>query len=417
MTETGAATTSTGRAGRTSPGQPADLRWDPLDAALKVDPYPVWRRLRDEAPAYYNDRYDFWALSRFEDVDVAHRDPATFSSAHGTVLESMSPEPVETGMMIFADPPEHTRLRRLASRAFTPRRVTQLEDEVRRIARELLDAQRGGGGFDFVQDFGAQLPSRVITTLLGVPAADQEEVRGYIDQTFHFEEGAGMLNDVSLAAMTNLFEYLTPQMEDRQRSPRGDMLSDLVHAEITDDDGERRQLTLQESTEFSILLVSAGTETVARLLGWAGWVLANHPDQRAELAVDHSLIPNAVEELLRYEPPSPVQGRWTTVDVERHGRTIPAGSKVLLLTGSAGRDERAFVDPDRFDVHRSFDRHLSFGYGIHFCLGAALARLEGRVALEEVLDAFPSWEVDPATAELLVTSTVRGYHRLPVTVG
>lgn len=410
MTETAAVASG-------STDQPPDLRWDPLDAALKADPYPIWRRLRDEAPAYYNEQYDFWALSRFADVDAAHMDPATFSSAHGTVLESMSPEPVATGMMIFRDPPEHTRLRRLASRAFTARRVNQLEDEVRRIARDLLDAQRGSEGFDFVQDFGAQLPSRVITSLLGVPAADREEVRGYIDQTFHFEEGAGMLNDVALAAMTKLFEYLSRQMEERQRSPRGDMLSDLVHAEITDDEGERRQLSLQESTEFGILLVSAGTETVARLIGWAGWLLAQHPDQRAELATDRSLIPGAVEELLRYEPPSPVQGRWLTAGIERHGRRIPAGSKILLLTGSAGRDERAFPDPDRFDVRRRFDRHLSFGYGIHFCLGAALARLEGRVALEEVLTAFPRWEVDPTAAELLVTSTVRGYHRLPVTAG
>ncbi len=412
MTETGSAPRSTA-----THDQPVDLRWDPLDATLKVDPYPLWRRLRDEAPAYHNDQYDFWALSRFEDVDAAHRDAATFSSSHGTVLESMSPEPVETGMMIFRDPPEHTRLRRLASRAFTARRVVLLEEEVRRIARGLLDAQRDAESFDFVQDFGAQLPSQVITSLLGVPQGDREEVRGYIDQTFHFEEGAGMLNDVSLAAMTKLFEYLNLQMEERLRSPQGDMLSDLVHAEITDDEGELRRLTLQESTEFGILLVSAGTETVARLIGWAGWVLANHPDQRAELAADRSLIPNAVEELLRYEPPSPVQGRWTTTDIERHGRRIPAGSKVLLLTGAAGRDERTFPDPERFDVRRKFDRHMSFGYGIHFCLGAALARLEGRVALEEVLAAFPRWDVDPATAELLVTSTVRGYNRLPVLVG
>jgi cytochrome P450 len=372
--------------------------------------------MRDEEPAYYNEEFDFWALSRFEDVDAAHRDPATFSSAHGIVLERMSPTPVDTGMMISRDPPEHTRLRRLASRAFTAPRVNELEDEVRSLCRSLLDPYRGERRFDFVQDFGAKLPARVIAALLGVPETDREQVRQDIDQCFHFEAGKGMLNDVSLTAMISLHGSITELLAERQLRPRDDMLTALVQAEITDDDGEVRRLTLEESTDFGILLIMAGTETVARLIGWAGWVLAAHPDQRAELATDRSLIPNAVEELLRYEAPSPVQGRWTIADVERHGSHIPAGSKVLLLTGAAGRDERAFPDPDRFDIQRQIDRHVSFGYGIHFCLGAALARLEGRVALEEVLARFPRWEVDGDDAELLVTSTVRGYHRLPVEV-
>jgi cytochrome P450 len=397
--------------------QAGGLRWDPLDPAQKDDPYPVWRRMRDEAPAYYNDEFDFWALSRFEDVDAAHRDSATFSSAYGIVLERMSPTPVDTGMMISRDPPEHTRLRRLASRAFTAPRVNELEDEVRSLCGSILDPYRGEGGFDFVQDFGAKLPARVIAALLGVPEPDREQVRHDIDQCFHFEPGKGMLNDVSLTAMISLHGYITEQLAERQRQPRDDMLTALVQAEITDDDGEVRRLTLEESTDFGILLIMAGTETVARLIGWAGWVLAAHPDQRAELARDRALIPNAVEELLRYEAPSPVQGRWTIADVERHGSHIPAGSKVLLLTGAAGRDERAFPAPDRFDIHRQIDRHVSFGYGIHFCLGAALARLEGRIALEEMLARFPRWEVDRDQAELLVTSTVRGYHRLPVQVG
>ena len=195
------------------------------------------------------------------------------------------------------------------------------------------------------------------------------------------------------------------------------MLSDLVAAELTEPDGTHRRLTPQEATDFGILLVAAGTETVARLLGWAGAVLADHPDERAALASDPSLIPNAVEELLRFESPSPVQGRWTTASVELHGTTVPAGSKVLLLTGSAGRDERAFPDADRFDVRRHFDQHLSFGYGIHFCLGAALARLEGKVALEETLARFPEWDVDHDRSVFLFTSTVRGYSNLPISIG
>ena len=402
--------------GPRSPAQPDDLRWDPLDPDLKSEPYPVWRRLRDEAPCYYNEEFDFWALSRFEDVDAAHRDPSTFSSAHGIVLERMTPTPTESGMMITRDPPEHTRLRRLASRAFTAPRVIQLEDEIRRLCGLLLDPHRGESGFDFVQDFGAKLPANVIAALLGVPEADRPQVRHDIDRCFHIEPGVGMVNDVSITAMVAVHGYIRDQLTERQLRPRDDMLTDLVRAEITDDEGVTRQLTLDESTDFGILLIMAGTETVARLIGWAGWVLGFHPDQRAELAADRTLTANAVEELLRYEAPSPVQGRWTNSGVERHGQFIPAGSKVLLLTGAAGRDERAFADPDRFDIHRHIERHVSFGYGIHFCLGAALARLEGRVAVEEVLARFPRWEVDSDRAELLVTSTVRGYHRLPVRV-
>jgi cytochrome P450 len=388
--------------------------WDPFDTDIDSDPYEIWRRLRDEAPLYRNDRYDFWALSRFADVEAAHRDPVTFCSGHGTVLELMNAERFETGQMIFVDPPEHTRLRALASRAFTPRRVSQLEQGIRDLCAELLDPQRERGEFDFVQDFGALLPARVIATLLGVPPEEHDEVRHHIDQIFHIEPGVGMINDVSFSAQIWLHQYLTRQLESRRREPVDDMMNDLAHAEITDDDGEVRRLTDQQAADFALLLVSAGTETVARLLGFAAVVLAEHPDQRAELAADASLLPNAIEELLRYEAPSPVQGRWTTRDVELHGDVVPAGSKMLLLTGAADRDERKFPDPDRFDVHRSIDHHVAFGYGIHFCLGAALARMEGRIALEETLARFPDWTVDHDGVVRLHTSTVRGYSRVPV---
>jgi cytochrome P450 len=394
-----------------TPGAP--LAWDPFDTAYKTDPYPIWQRLRDEAPLYRNDQYDFWALSRFADVMAAHLDPRTYSSAHGTVLETMTGEPAAP-MMIFMDQPDHTRLRRLVSRAFTPRRVSDLEPQIRTLCGDLLDAQRDRGGFDYVQDFGAIVPATVISMLLGVPEADRPMVRQHIDSIFHIEPGVGMVNDVSIAAGLALMEYITEQLDERERSPRDDMLTDLVTAEVVEPDGTTRRLTALESSFFAILLVSAGTETVARLLGWAGSVLAEHPDQRAELAADPSLLPGAVEELLRYEAPSPVQGRWTTAPLELHGTKIPKNSKVLLLTGAAGRDERAFADADHFDVHRKFDQHVSFGSGIHFCLGAALARLEGRIAIEETLARFPDWEVDRSDSELLFTSTVRGYSRLPV---
>jgi cytochrome P450 len=388
--------------------------WDPFDTDIDSDPYEVWRRLRDEAPLYRNDRYDFWALSRFADVEAAHRDPVTFCSGHGTVLELMTAERFETGQMIFVDPPEHTRLRSLASRAFTPRRVSQLEQSIRDLCAELLDPQRDRGEFDFVQDFGALLPARVIATLLGVPPEEREDVRHHIDQVFHIEPGVGMINDVSFSAQIWLHEYLIRQLEARRGEPVDDMMGDLARAEITDDDGEVRRLTDQQAADFATLLVSAGTETVARLLGFAAVVLAGHPDQRAELAADSRLLPNAVEELLRFEAPSPVQGRWTTRDVELHGDVVPAGSKVLLLTGAADRDERTFPDPDRFDIRRRIDHHVAFGYGIHFCLGAALARMEGRIALEEALARFPDWTVDHGRIVRLHTSTVRGYSSVPV---
>lgn len=394
----------------------AEVRWDPFDVSVKTDPHPVWRRLRDEAPVYRNEEHDFWALSRFADVMAAHLDPRRFSSAHGTVLEIMSDQPVG-GLMIFLDPPGHTMLRRLVSRAFTPRRVAELEAHVRQLCGELLDAHRGAASFDYVSDFGAIVPATVIAMLLGVPPGDRPQVREVIDTMFHLEPEVGMVNDVAAGAVLTLHQYLAGQLEERRKRPADDLLSALVTAEVTEPDGAVRRLTLEESTGFGLLLVSAGTETVARLIGWAGAVLADHPDQRAALAAEPALVPNAVEELLRFEAPSPVQGRWTTEPVELHGVRIPEESKVLLLTGSAGRDGRAFSDADRFDVRRKFDQHVSFGYGIHLCLGAALARLEGRVAIEETLARFPEWEVDRDGSEFLFTSTVRGFRRLPIRVG
>ena len=388
--------------------------WDPYDVDIDADPYGVWQRLRDEAPVYRNERFDFWALSRFDDIEAAHRDPATYSSAHGTVLEMMTERPYPGSMMIFMDPPEHTRLRSLVSRAFTPRRIGSLEDRIRGFARDLLDAWVPGEPFDFVQQFGARLPSMVISSLFGVPAGDQEHVRHLIDTVFHLDPDHGMINDIAFAARIELHEYLLDQLRQRVAHRTDDMLTALVEAEL-DEDGVTRRLTLEESAEFANLLISAGTETVARLLGWASVLLARHPDQRADLAAEPSLVPNAIEELLRYEAPSPVNGRWTTRDVELHGSTIPAGSKVLLITGSAGRDEGKYPDADRFDVRRQFDHHVSFGYGIHFCLGAALARMEGRIGLEEVLARHPAWEVDEARAVRLHTSTVRGWVNVPVT--
>ena len=383
-----------------------DIYWDPFDIELDAAPYEMWRRMRDEAPVYRNDKYDFFAFTRFEDVENAHKDPLTYSSAHGITLEIMGEDMARTGMMIFQDPPEHTRLRHLVSRAFTPRRIADLEPKIRAICAELLDAQEGKASFDYLQDFGAIVPSRVISTLLGVPREDQEAQRHVIDQLFHIEPGVGMINDVSATAGMNLIVYLAGLLAEREKHPQDDMLTALVQADLTHD----------ESAAFAMLLFTAGTETVARLLGNVAVVLADHPDQRADLAKNPDVIPNAIEELLRFEAPSPVQGRWTHRDVSLHSVDIPKDSKVLLLTGAAVRDERVFPDPDRFDVRRKIDHHVSFGYGIHFCVGAALARMEGRIALEETLKRHPEWAVDHANAKRLHTSTVRGWAEVPILV-
>lgn len=393
-----------------------DLYWDPITPELREDPYPLWKRMRDDAPVYYNERYDFYALSRFHDVEAAHRDHDTFSSSHGTTLETMMPEPADTGMIIWLDPPKHTILRKLVSRAFTARRISMIEDRIRELCARLLDAHVGAGQFDYVQDFSAKLPPLVISSLLGVPEGEQDECRRLVDGIFHQEEGVGMANAVSMQALSELGQRLGAHYADRRTNPRDDVFTDLVEAEITDDHGEVRRLTDSELADFGVLLFSAGSETVARHLGWAASLLDQHPDQRAELAKDPSLTANAVEEILRFEPPSPVQARWTTHDVTVDDVTIPANSRVILITGSAGRDERKYPNADVLDVHRKVDLHVSLGYGIHFCLGAALARMEGRIGVEETLKRWPEWKVDRDNTLLLYTSTVRGPLKLPIHV-
>jgi cytochrome P450 len=317
--------------------------------------------------------------------------------------------------MIFMDPPRHDELRRLVSRAFTPRRVASLEARIRELCAQFLDPQLGGHGFDYVEDFAAKVPTMIIGAMLGVPDDDQDQLRIWGDRMLRFEP-EGMMSTEKLDAMQRFSAYMADMVDDRRRTPRDDMTSDLLAAEITRDDGTTRRLDHREVMAFFTLLEIAGSETTARLLGWVSVLLARHPEQRARLRADRELVPNAVEELLRYEPPSPIQARLVTHDVEWHGHTVPALSKLALLTGSAGRDERAYAEPDRFDVERTFDRHVTFGYGVHFCLGANLARLEARVVLEETLDRLPDWHVDEAEIELVRTSTVRGPVRVPVRI-
>jgi len=392
----------------------AELYYDPYDYVIDADPHPIWRRMRDEAPLYRNDRYDFYALSRFDDVLAASLDTETYSSAWGTVLEMMHDEPNRDGaMMIWLDPPAHTRLRKLVSRAFSPQRIAALEDEIRRIAASCLDRYVGARGFDYVTDFGAKLPMMVIGAMLGVPEEDRDAIRLWTDEMLHRNPGESVASARLAKVYRQLWEYFARYVHERRQHPKDDMMTDLIEAEVVDG-GSVRRLDDAELVAFISLLSGAGNETVARLIGWAGTTLARFPQERQRLVADFGKIPNAVEELLRHEAPSPVQARRVTRDVEWYGTRVPAGAKMVLLTGSAGRDERRYPDADRFDVDRQFERQVSFGYGIHFCLGASLARLEGRIAIEETLRRFPTWEVDHNGAEMVHTSTVRGWARLPI---
>jgi cytochrome P450 len=394
--------------------QPDDLVYDPFDEAINDDPYPVYARMREEAPLYWNEKFQFYALTRYEDVLAGLLAPDAYRSGHGTMFELLdAPQELVPNWLLFKDPPEHTRLRALVSRAFTPRRVAELEPRIREIAGGLLDRYTAGDTFDFVSDYGRQVPMRVIGSLIGVPHEDLDHVQSLFAAFAEMQADDQGFDFTKLLAITDYFRAMA---EDRRAHPRDDMMTDLVQAEIPDESGERHTLSFEEIGEFVVLIDGAGTDTVSLLLGNAARLLAEHPDQRALLAADPARIPAAVEEIVRFDPPSPVQGRLTARDTEWYGHTVPAGTKLLLLNGASSRDPREYDDPDRFDVTRPIERHLSFGFGIHYCLGAALARLEARLALETALARFPEWETHPEQAVRFRTTSVRGYRHFPVTV-
>ncbi len=387
--------------------------WDPYHAELQEAPYEAWRQLRDRAPAYHNERYGFWALSRFADVLAASLDTETFSSARGITLDSIG-DPIPLPMMIMMDPPLHDAFRKVVSRAYTPRRIAGLEDRIRQLCAQYLDPFAGAGSFDFVQDFGMRLPVMVISSLLGFPEEDHDQLREWSDIGLHREEGKEGLTPEAMEAQGLTFAYYGQQVQQRRQQPRDDLITALTEADLEPPDGVVRKLDDLEIMGMMALISNAGNETVARMLGWAALVLDDYPDARREMAEDPSMIPAGVEELLRYEAPSPIQGRYVTRDVEMHGTVIPEGATLALLTGSAGRDERKYPDADTYDIHRVIDRHVTLGYGAHYCLGAALARMEGKVALTEVMQRFPTWEVDRTAVTYVATNTVRGPSSVPV---
>jgi cytochrome P450 len=391
-----------------------EIYYDPYDFEIDADPYPLWKRMRDEAPLYWNEKYEFYALSRFDDVDAAMLDWQTYISGRGSVLEIIKAGvEIPPGSILFEDPPAHDMHRSLLSRVFTPKKMQALEPQVRAFCAQVLDPLVGSGRFDFVEDLGRFMPMRVIGMLLGIPEQDQVAIRDRLDDNLRLDEGAPSETQYDGNAQFEVFsDYVTWRAE----HPSDDLMTELLNAEFDDETGTRRRLTRDEVLTYVMLLAGAGNETTTRLIGWTGAVLSEHPDQRRELAADRSLVPKAIEEILRFEAPSPVQARVMTRDVEHHGQNVAAGSIMVLLNGSGNRDDRHFPDGDRFDIHRTIDHHLSFGYGIHFCLGAALARLEGRVALDEVLQRFPDWQVDWDSVVQAHTPTVRGWERLPAAV-
>jgi cytochrome P450 len=389
--------------------------YDPYDFELHRAPYPIWKRLRSDAPLYYNAKYDFYALSRYADVERCSKDWRKYSSAKGTLLELIKAEvTIPPGSIIFDDPPRHDLYRGLLTDIFSPRAMAALEPKVREYCARSLDPLIGSRGFDFVTDLGAQVPMRTIGMLLGIPEEHQEAIRDKIDDGLRLKEGAPPPRDMYERLANNQKGVFAEYIAWRAKQPSDDVISKLLTAEFEDTNGERRRLTNDEVLGYVNLLAAAGNETTTRLIGWAGKVLAEHPDQRRDLVDNLGLVPNAIEELLRYESPSPVQARYVTEDVEHYGKMVSAGSVVLLLTGSANRDERRYENADKFDIHRKAQGHVAFGYGVHFCLGASLARLEARVALEEVLKRFPEWDVDWDNTVQAHTSTVRGWERLAV---
>jgi cytochrome P450 len=393
------------------------VKFDPFSDEFFNDPTEIYRRLRDEAPVWHSEQYGFYTLARFADVLGAHRDWETFSSAHGIELFTLSKDPEEVASfrsIIMMDPPEHERFRALVSRVFTPRAVSGLEPVIREVIRGYLEPLRDAETFDAVADFSALFPVEVISAMLGVPEGERQQIRHWIDASLHRERGQiepSAENQEAILASGAYFYELTVE---KRRHPADDMLSRLTQVTVDRGDGEQTGLDDVEITGFATLLGGAGAETVTKLVGNAVVLFARHPDQWIKVRDDHDKIPRAVEEILRFVPPSQYQGRYCTRDRAFEGGTIPAANPVLLLTGAATRDPRAFERADEFDVERQPGISIGFGHGVHSCLGAALARLESRIALEELATRWRELPVDEAGLRRVNMANVAGYANVPV---
>ena len=408
--------TAAGGSAAARAGEPAPAaEFDPYSSSFFDDPYPVYRRLRDEAPLYHSERYDFWALSRFADVVAAHRDWQSFSS-RGAFEQVPGDDSGAAVGIIGMDPPEHDRMRALVSRVFTPRAVQALEPMVREVITGFLDGLSGASAFDGVGDLAAPFPVEIISRMLGVPAGDRQRIREWTDLMLHREPGSERPTPEGLDAGIACGTYLYQLVVDKRSHPGDDMLTRLLDVEVVREDGHTTRLDDVEITAFATLLGAAGSETVTKLVGNAIVLFARHPDQWQTVLSDPSVITGAVEEVLRYWPPSQYQNRIAAKPIVLHDRTIPAGARVFLLTGAATRDEREFTDPDAFDIGRGQSLSIAFGHGLHSCLGAALARMETRIAIEEWARRWPRYAIDEHGLERVHMTNVAGYSRVPVSV-
>ena len=396
----------------------ATVVFDPFSEDFFTSPYEIYRRMREEAPVYYSEQYDFYALTRHADVAAAFKDHETYSSAYGVDLAQVRKGHVtEHGSIIAMDPPAHRRMRSLLNRVFTPRAIQDKRDLVTESIDKHLSAV-DPDGFDFVQDFSARFPVDVMTTMQGVPEEDRQQIRVWIDDFLHRDPGQVDMSEEGLKSAIDMAVYYFRLVKKRRTELGDDLLSKLIEAEIERDNGEMEPLDNVEITEFATLLGGAGAETVTKLLGTAAVVFAQNPDQWQLLLDDRSKVPLAVEELLRYEAPAQYNVRRSMREVTLHGITIPAGKPVFLVGGSANRDPEAWTDPDTFDVDRDRTeaQNLGLGYGIHSCLGAALARLESAIALDRMLDFMPRYEVDWSGCKRVNMQNVAGWSNVPVRV-
>jgi cytochrome P450 len=395
------------------------LVFDPFSEEFFTDPYPTYRRMRAEAPVYYSEEYDFYALTRHEDVAAAFKDYQTYSSARGIELSTIKKGgvPPESKSMIFMDPPEHRRMRSLVNKVFTPRAITALKDTVTELIEYHL-AQVDTGQFDVVADFSALFPVEVISTVLGVPAEHRQQIRHWVDTSLHREPGQIEMDETNWEAVHQTGAFYYNLIQERRKQPQDDMISGLIAAQVERDSGGTTQLDDIEITGFATLLGGAGAETVTKLVGNAIVQFARNPDQWQRLLDDRSKVPAAVEEVLRFEAPTQYNVRYSLKDAHLHGVTIPAGNPVFLLGGSANRDSDAFTDADKFDIDRDRTeaQNLGFGYGVHSCLGAALARLESAVALEKLLELMPRYEVIWDGCKRVSMTNVAGWSNVPVRV-
>jgi cytochrome P450 len=403
---------------RQDPHDPVEF--DPFSDTYFDDPYEVYRRLREEAPVFHSERYGFWALSRYDDVAAAHKDWRTFSSTHGVDVHTLSRPPEEIASfrsIIMMDPPDHDRLRALVSRVFTPRAVQALEPMVREVIDGFADGIGDATSFDGVADLSAPFPVEIISRILGVPAADRQQIRLWLDESLTREPGNPSPTPEGIEANRASGAYFYALAGEKRRNPGDDMLSRLTQVEVERDDGSMTALDDGEIAGFASLLGGAGAETVTKLVGNAFVLFARNPEQWQKVVDDPAAIPWAVEEILRYLPPSQYQGRFSLLDSEWRGEVLPAGAPVLLLTGAATRDPSAYPDPDRFDISRKPGQALGFGLGIHSCLGAALARMESRIAIEAMVRRWPRFSVDEGNLRRVHMSNVAGYSSVPVQVG